>query len=169
MAWLCHSVTLSLCDSVTLWLCDSVVNKRSNNSAAFHPFGPKFFLRPFGQKSMSQKFFFSRPRAGWAGAGGQKNSDLSSYLSHLTRYRSEIWNLGSKLQNKIKIFYKKISADGRGPTAETDYAHFGPYQRFALKWPKFILHFKFKLIKKNLIGQYLAGRQPCVWPKRPAT
>ena len=53
-------------------LCHSVVNKRSNISAAFHPFGPKFFLRPFGQKSMSQKIFFLRPRAGWAAAGGQK-------------------------------------------------------------------------------------------------
>ena len=25
-----------------------------------------------------------------------------------------------------------------------------------------LLHFKFKMIKKNLIGPYLAGRQPCV-------
>ena len=106
-----------------------MVNKRSNNSAAFHPFGPKFFLPPFGQKSMSQKKFFSRPRAGWA--WGQKNSDLSSYLSYLTKYRSEISKLGLKLQNKIKIFYKKISADGHGPKAKTDYAHFGPYQFFA--------------------------------------
>ena len=80
---------------------------------------------------MSQKIFFSRPRAGWAGAGGQKNSDLSRYLSYLTRYRSEIWNLGLKLQNKIKIFFFLISADGRGLMAETDYAHFGPYQLFA--------------------------------------
>ena len=136
---------------------------------AFHPLGPKFFLRPFGQKSMSQNFFFPRPRAGWAGAGGQKNSDLSRYLSHLTRYRSEIWNLGPKLQNKIKIFYKKFRpmADGRGPKltmlilARINFLH--------KKWPKLILHFKFKMIKKNLIGPYLAGRQPCVWPKRPAT
>ena len=31
---------------------------QGDNSAAFHPFGPKFFLRPFGQKSMSQKKIF---------------------------------------------------------------------------------------------------------------
>ena len=72
MVSLCHSVTLSLCHSVTLSLCHSVVNKRSNISAPFHPFGPKFFLRPFGQTSMSQKKIFLRPRAGWAAAGGQK-------------------------------------------------------------------------------------------------
>ena len=105
-----------------------MVNKRSNNSATFHPFGPKFFLRSFGQKNMSQKKFFPRLRAGWA--GGQKNSDLSSYLSYLTRYRSEILNLGLKLQIKIKILKKKISVDGRGPTAKTDYANFSPYQLF---------------------------------------
>jgi hypothetical protein len=48
-----------------------VCNKRSNISAAFHLFGPKFFLHPFGQKSMSQKNYL-RPRAGWAAAWGQK-------------------------------------------------------------------------------------------------
>jgi hypothetical protein len=32
---------------------------------------------------------FFRPRAGWALAGGQKNSDLSGYLSYFTRYRSK--------------------------------------------------------------------------------
>ena len=106
--WLCDSVTLWLCDSVTLSLCDSVVIKWSNNSAAFHPFGPKFFCVHLGKKLCLKNFFFLN-----RGPVGKKNSDLSHYLSHLTRYRSEIWNLGSKLQNKIKIFYKKISADGR--------------------------------------------------------
>jgi hypothetical protein len=47
-----------------------VCNKRSNISAAFYPFGPKFFLRPFGQKSMSQKknFFGQGPVGPWPGA-----------------------------------------------------------------------------------------------------
>ena len=75
-------VTLSLCRSVALSLCHTVDNKRSNNSAAFHPFRPKIFLHSFKQKIM-----LSRGR-------GPKNSDLSSYLSYLTRYRSENCNLG---------------------------------------------------------------------------
>ena len=57
---------------MTLSLCHSVANKPPIISAACSVIGPKFFLRPFGQKSMSQKFFFLRPRAGWAAAGGQK-------------------------------------------------------------------------------------------------
>ena len=43
--------------SVTLSLCDSVVNKQSNNSAALHPIGPKFFWGSFGQKRVSQIFY----------------------------------------------------------------------------------------------------------------
>ena len=59
-------------------------------------------------------------------------------------------------------------ADGHGPTVETDYANFGqdlialgsiiymfrvgPYQLFALKWPKLILDFKFKMIK--IVGSH---------------
>ena len=54
-------------------LCDSVDNERSNNSAAFHTFGPKNFLSPFGQKSMSQNFFFS--------AGGQKTLICQAILA----------------------------------------------------------------------------------------
>ena len=39
-------------------------NERYNNSAAFHRFGPKFFMRPFGQKIVSQIFFLSRGLVG---------------------------------------------------------------------------------------------------------
>ena len=41
-------------------------------------------------------------------------STFTSYLSFFTRYRSENWILCLKLQNKIKIFYKYILADGHG-------------------------------------------------------
>ena len=138
-----------LCDSVTLSLCHSVVNKRSNISAPFHPFGPKFFLRPFGQKSMSQKFFFLRPR-------GPKNSDFSGYLSYFTRHRSENWNLGLKLENKIKKIFTKISADGRGPRAEFDYAYFGPYQILHMYDPHLFSILNLKWSKKNLSAH--------IWP-----
>ena len=107
---LCHSVTLSLCNSVTLCATNGLIT-----SPPFIRLGRNFFCLHLGKK-VCLKIFFSRPRAGWAGARGQKNSDLSSYLSHMTRYRSEIWNLGPKLQNKIKIFYKKKF--GRWPWAD---------------------------------------------------
>ncbi len=58
-------MTLSLCHSVT------VRNKRSNISAAFHLFGLNFFCVHLGKK-VCLKFYFFRPRAGWATAGGQK-------------------------------------------------------------------------------------------------
>ena len=59
--------------------------------------------------------FFSRARASWAGTRGQKNSDLSSYLSHLKRYWSGNLNLAMKLKNKIYKFIKKF---GRWPWAD---------------------------------------------------
>jgi hypothetical protein len=90
------SPTLILSTLECLSLCDSVANKPPIISAACSVIGPKFFLRPFGQKSMSQKIFFW-PRAGWAAAGGQKTSDFSGYLSYFTRHRSKNWNLGLKL------------------------------------------------------------------------
>ena len=58
----------------------------------FHPFEQKLFLHALGQ---CLNFFL---RSVWPGG---KKSDLSSYLSHLTRYWSESWNL----DQKIKYFY----------------------------------------------------------------
>ena len=37
---------------------------------------------------------------------------------------------------------------GVGQQPETDFANFGPFQFFALKWPELILDFKFQMIKK---------------------
>ena len=59
-----------------LSLCDSVDNKHSNNSAALHLIGPNVFASTWVKKYA---------RVGWAGAKGQKNTNLSCYLSYLTR------------------------------------------------------------------------------------
>ena len=80
-------------------LCHSVDNKQSNISAAFDLFEPKFFTSIWAKNYVS-KFFFS------VQGRGPKNRDLSSYLSHFTRYRSKNWNLSLKLNKKIKIFIK---------------------------------------------------------------
>ena len=72
-------------NSVTLSLCHSVCNKQSNISAALHPFGLKFFRIYLGKKVCHNLFFLGQGLVG-PGPGGQKNSDLSNYLSHLTRY-----------------------------------------------------------------------------------
>ena len=72
---------------MTLTHCHSVDNKWSNNSAAMHQIGPKIFV-PIWAKNYVSNFFSSGK--GWSCWGrGQKNSDLSSYISHLTKYWSE--------------------------------------------------------------------------------
>ena len=144
-------------------LCDSVCNKWSNISATFHPVGRNFFVSNWARMYVSKKI--SQP---WAGGPGQNMRDLSSFLSYLTRYRSKILKLWSKIKKwKWKYFF--LNGRWPWPMRQTDYAYFGPYQLFALQWPTIILHFKFKMIKKYLISSYLASRQPCVRLKRPAT
>ena len=115
-------------------LCDSVDNKWSNNFAPFGLFGLKKFASIWAKKNVSKKNFLAK---GWLGQGrGPKKLWFLSYLNYFTRYSYENLKLGLKLQNKIKISYKNILADGGGPTAETNYADFGPYQLYAKKLPK---------------------------------
>ena len=45
---------------------------------------------------------------------------------------------------------KKISADGHGPMAETDYAIFGPYQLYLPATHKFHLYLIYKISYFNL-------------------
>ena len=94
----CDSVTLSLCHSVTFSLCHSVTLCAINGLISLPPFIrlAEIFLRLFGQKCMSQKKILSQG----PGGRGQKMSDLSSFLSYLTRYRSKKLKLWSKI-NKI--------------------------------------------------------------------
>ena len=77
----------------------------------------------------------------------------------MTRYWSENWNLGLKLNNKIKYFFGWLPwAKGPVPImpilVSSNFLH--------IKHPKF--YFKFKMIKK-LIIPYLAVWQPCIWSK----
>ena len=103
-------VTLSLCRSVTLSLCDSVCNKWSNISATFHPVGRNFFVSNWARMYFSKKI--SQP---WARGPGQNMRDLSSFLSYLTRYRSKILKLWSKIKKwKWKYFF----LNGRWPWAD---------------------------------------------------
>ena len=80
------AVALSLCHFFTRSLCDSVCNKWSNISATFHSVGPNFFCVYLGKNVCLKKKFSAKGRGG----RGQKMSDLSSFLSYLTRYRSKI-------------------------------------------------------------------------------
>ena len=89
------------------WICrDSVTLSTINGIIYLSPciwLGQKFFASIWAKKYVPN--FFS---VGWAGAEGQKNTHLSSYLSHLTRYWFEDWNLSQKLKNKIKNICKNI-------------------------------------------------------------
>ena len=91
-------------------------NKRSNISATLHPIGLIFF----------------QARAGWAGAGAKKTSDLSSYLSRLTRYWFENWilnlKLKNKLNNKLKFVKKNSLTMTVGQPFELNYANFWQWQ-----------------------------------------
>ena len=135
-------------DSVTSSLYDSVCNKQSNISAAFHQFGPKIFASTLAKNYVSKKFPLQR--ASWARAGGKINSDLSSYLNYFTRYRSENWNLGLKLQNKIKIFYEKFSAAGCGPKGWNWICQFWSVASFCIKMTQ-------NYFRKVLVGIFCAG------------
>ena len=73
-------------------------------------------------KKVCPNFFFSGKGQLRQGQG-QKNTDLSSFLSHLTRNWSENWNLSLKLKNQIKKFYLKMAL---GWLADINYANFWP-------------------------------------------
>ena len=81
---------MALCDSVNLWLCDSLTLWTINGIITLPPFirlGKTKFVSIWAKKNVLK--FFSRPRGGWARARGQKNSDLSNFLSYFTRYMSK--------------------------------------------------------------------------------
>ena len=75
-------------------------------------------------------FFFGR---GPVGQGpGAKKTVICQAISAIwqdkgLKFETKAYNY----KTKLKYLIKKISADGRGPTAENDFAHFGPYQVFA--------------------------------------
>ena len=90
----------------------------------------------FGQKSMSQFFLSQKGPLGWG--LGMKNSELSSYLGHLTRYWSDNVNLGLKLKSKVKKFYKQVLAYGWGGGSNTDNANISPQQFLHRKGPTLV-------------------------------
>ena len=61
---------------------------------------------------MFQKIFWGK---GQARPEGQKNTDLSSYLSHLTSYWSENENLSIEIKTKLKSVIKNF---GQWPRAD---------------------------------------------------
>ena len=138
---------MSLCDSVTLWTINGLITLQP-----FIHLG-RFFCAHLGKKLCLKKKISAE---GWFGQGqGPKNSDLSSYLSYFTRYKSEKWNLGLKLQKKLHI-KKKF-----GRWAKTDYANFGAKHFLHKNDPHLFWILISKLSKK--IDWPIFGRlQPCI-------
>ena len=147
-------VTVSLCDPVTLCAIHGLISL-----PPFISLGRNFFLRPFGPKIISQTIFFQG--RGMVGPGpGAKKQWFVKLFHKILAWKLEL----TKLQKKITIFYKiKFWPTGQKWLSILVLSIF--LQKID---PKLfcILNLKWS---KNLIGCYMAGQQPCVWPKRPPT